>query len=340
MARRPVARTLIAHLETWRPYGLTYVGLVGLAGAALAAPHPDGWRLLGGWGVPTLGWLAGLYGGDYFDRELDAGAKPQRPIPSGRMSARTALAAMVLCVSAGAVFGLLLNWRTILLVGAALIAGIAYSTWFKARGLSGNLVRGGITAFAFLFGTMMTSDYPPVGLLPLALLFCLHDAGSNLVGTLRDIEGDRAGGYRTMPVKSGVSAALTCASVLYVLWLAIALFAPGLLSRQGNLDFYWPMLGAGIVLGASALLVVILAARPLAPRTALRAHEILVIERVVLGCALVALGAARPYLVLPLLVVVVLVTWTSQHLMRARYEFDSPGPAAAGRAGLSKVVGA
>jgi geranylgeranylglycerol-phosphate geranylgeranyltransferase len=324
MARRPESRTLVAHLETWRPYTLTYVGLVGLAGASLAAPHPNGWRLLGGWGVPTLGWLAGLYGGDFFDRELDAVAKPQRPIPSGRMSARTALAAMVLCVSAGAVFGLLLNWRTILLVGAALIAGISYSTWFKARGLSGNLVRGGVTACAFLFGTMMTSAYPPVGLLPLALLFCLHDAGSNLVGALRDIDGDRAGGYQTLPVKSGVSAALAWASALYALWLVIALFAPVLLSRHGNLDFYWPMLGVGAVLGASALLVVILAARPLPPRTALRAHEILVIERVVLGCALVSLGATRPYLVLPLMVVVLLVTWTSQHLMRARYEFASP----------------
>jgi geranylgeranylglycerol-phosphate geranylgeranyltransferase len=253
------------------------------------------------------------------------------------MSARTALSAMVLCVAAGAAFGLLLNWRTILLVGAALIAGISYSTWFKARGLSGNLVRGGVTACAFLFGTMMTSAYPPVGLLPIALLFCLHDAGSNLVGTLRDIAGDRAGGYQTVPVKSGVSTALTCASALYALWLVIALFAPGLLSRHGNLDFYWPLLGVGAVLGASALLVLILAARPLPPRTALRAHEILVIERVVLGCALVSLGAARPHLVPPLMVVVVLVTWTSQYLMRARYEFASPLMTHSGQ--FSKVVG-
>jgi geranylgeranylglycerol-phosphate geranylgeranyltransferase len=337
MARRPLSRALIAHLETWRPYGLTYVGLVGLAGASLAAPHPDGWRLLGGWGIPTLGWLAGLYGGDFFDRELDAVAKPQRPIPSGRMSARTALAAMVVSVSAGAVFGLLLNWRTILLVAAALAAGVSYSTWFKARGLSGNLVRGGITACAFLFGTMMTSAYPPVRLLPLALLFWLHDAGSNLVGTLRDVDGDRAGGYRTLPVRSGVSAALACASVLYALWLLIALVAPVLLPRRGNPGFYWPLLGAGAVLGASALLVITLAARPLPPRTALRAHEILVIERVVLGGALVALGAARPYAVLPLLAVVLLVTWTSQHLMRARYEFASPLMTPSGR--FSKVVG-
>lgn len=337
MADRPVSRALTAHLETWRPYGATYVGLVGLAGATLAAAHPDGWRLLGGWGVPTLGWIAGLYGGDYFDRELDAAAKPQRPIPSGRMSARTALAAMVVCVAAGAVFGLLLNWRTVLLVGVALIAGISYSTFFKARGISGNLVRGCITACAFLFGTMATSAFPPLRLLPLALLFCLHDAGSNLIGTLRDIDGDRAGGYQTLPVQRGVRATVACASAFYVLWLVIALFAPVLLPRPGNLNYYWPLLGACAVLGASALAVIIAAPRPLPPRTALRGHEILVIERVILGCALVSLGAARPYLVLPLLVVVVLVTWTSQHLMRARYEFASPGPAASGL--FSKAAG-
>lgn len=55
-------------------------------------------------------------------------------------------------------------------------------------------------------------------------------------------------------------------------------------------------------------------------RTALRAHEILVVERVVLGSALLCLGAG-PRLALPLLGVVVVVTWLLQHFMRHRYEF-------------------
>src|SRR5690242_10887233 len=162
--RLTIRTRLMAHVEAWRLDLSTYAGIVSLGGALLASEHRVTWRLVGAWLAPTLGWLAGLYGGDYFDRELDAVAKPHRPIPSGRMSARTGLIMMVSCVAAGAAFGLLLNWRTVLLVGVALVAGISYNTWFKARGFSGNLVRGGLTAFAFLFGAMATSAYPPVKL--------------------------------------------------------------------------------------------------------------------------------------------------------------------------------
>ncbi|MFF4189632.1 UbiA family prenyltransferase [Nonomuraea sp. NPDC001831] len=316
---------LVAHAETWRPYGLTYVGLVGLAAGALAAPSPSPWQLLGAWGVPTLGWLAGLYGGDYFDRKLDAIAKPHRPIPSGRLPARTALAMMVICCAAGAVGALLLNWRTLGLVGLALVAGILYSTWFKARGLSGNLVRGGLTAFAFLFGTMATATLPPPYLLPVAALFWLHDASSNLVGTLRDLDGDREGGYGTVPVRHGVTVALTWAAVLYAAVLALAAAVPALVPQPRPAGWYWILLGIAAALGASALVSILRAPRPLSPRTALRAHEFFVLERLVLAAALLALGTGAG-LALPLLVAVLVLTWLTQRIMRARYEFAQVAP--------------
>ncbi|WP_210435001.1 UbiA family prenyltransferase [Saccharopolyspora sp. ASAGF58] len=313
-------RALLAHLETWRPYTSTYVGLVSLAGAALSPGHSTGWRLAGAWAVPTLGWLAGLYGGDYFDRKLDAIAKPHRPIPSGRMRARTALLCMILCVATGSTLGLLLNWRTIFLVAVALAVGVSYNSWFKARGLSGNLVRGCLTAFAFFFGVMATSNYPPLTMIPLAAMFWLHDSGSNLVGALRDVDGDRAGGYQTLPVRHGVPVSLACAASLYVLWLGLALCAPLLLPRSGYMAGYLAFLGIAAVLGALALLLIRRAPRPITRRVALRAHEILVIERVILACALLFLGTQASLAAL-LGVVAVAVTGVAQHLMRRRYEF-------------------
>jgi len=338
-------RQLGAHLEMWRPYTLAYAGLVGLAGAALAAPgpvpgtavDPPGWRFVGAWAVPTLGWLGGLYGGDYFDRELDATAKPHRPIPSGRVRPGTARAAMVCCVSAGGVLAVALNWRTVLLVGVALAGGIAYSTWFKARGLSGNLVRGGLTAGAFLFGTMAVTDYPPAWLLPAAAFFWLHDAGSNLVGTLRDLDGDRRGGYGTLPVRRGVRTALGCIALLYVSWLAIAVALP-VIARSGGaatggagqLAGYAALLGTAAVLGLAVLVLLVRARSPPPPRVALGAHEVLVVERVILAGALLALGAGAAF-ALPLVAAGTGATWLAQHLMRERYEFASPVPPAGRR---------
>lgn len=320
---------LLAHLETWRPYTSTYVGLVSLAGGALNSGHSPGWRLAGAWAVPTLGWLAGLYGGDYFDRKLDAIAKPHRPIPSGRMSERSALFGMGICVVAGGTLGLLLNWRTIFLVAAALAGGISYNNWFKARGLSGNLARGCLTAFAFLFGTMTTSDYPRWTLIPFAFVFWLHDSGTNLIGALRDMDGDRAGGYQTLPVRRGVSVALACAAGLYVLWLGAALCAPLALHPSGSIAGFLTFLGSAAVLGASALLTVLRSPRPIPRRQALRAHEILVLERVILACAVLFLGEEARLAAL-LGVVAVVVTWVAQHLMRQRYEFTPSDLAVSG----------
>jgi geranylgeranylglycerol-phosphate geranylgeranyltransferase len=317
---------IVAHLEMWRPYTLCYVGLVGLSGALLAAPGAPGIRLLGAWSAPTLGWLAGLYGGDYRDRHLDAIAKVHRPIPSGRVRPGVALGAMIFCVATGGAIALALNWRTVLLVVIALSGGIAYSAWLKGSGLAGNLVRGMLTASAFLFGTMTVVPWPPLRLLPVAALWLMQDSGSNLVGTLRDTVGDRSGGYRTLVVQRGERAALACIAVLYGLAAGLAVWALVTLPSSGR----WvavALAALALALACTAAVTLVGAEQPIARRTALRAHELLVIERVILAGAMVALAAQQ--LALLLTGVLVAITAVSQRMMRERYEFGRR-PAVAG----------
>jgi geranylgeranylglycerol-phosphate geranylgeranyltransferase len=308
----------MAHLEMWRPYTLGYVGLVSLSGALLTQPDASGWRLLGAWASPTLGWLAGLYGGDYCDRHLDAIAKPHRPIPSGRVRTETAVAAMIVCVMAGAAIALSLNWRTLLLVGAAFGGGAAYSVWLKGSGLSGNLVRGALTAVAFVFGTMAVTSWPPGQLLPVAMIWWLQDSGSNLVGTLRDAAGDRRGGYQTLVVRHGEKAALRYVYTLY--GLAAGLAVASLMALPSPDRRVAIGLGAAaIACACEALVLLATSRRPILQRTALRAHEVLVVERVLLAGAMMALAA--PVLALVLTAATESVTLVSQRTMRERYEF-------------------
>jgi geranylgeranylglycerol-phosphate geranylgeranyltransferase len=312
---------LAAHFQTWRPYTLGYIGLVGLAGAALAMPDAGALRLAGAWAVPTLAWLGGHYGGDYFDRELDALAKPHRPIPSGRMRPATALAGMVICVSAGGIAATALNWRTLLVVAVALIGGIAYSKWLKARGIYGNLVRGSLTAAAFFFGTMAVQPLPPVRLMPVAALLWIHDTCSNLVGTLRDADGDRQGGYRTVVVQRGLSIALSYIAVLYGLsaGLSIWVFGTGAPSWAAVV-----LLGTALALGGGTVVLLACAKQPLASRTALRAHEVLVVERVLLAGAFIAYGWGTGLALIPTAAVLA-ITVPTQWAMRERYEI-APQP--------------
>jgi geranylgeranylglycerol-phosphate geranylgeranyltransferase len=307
---------------------MLYVGLVGLAGAWLAGRSVDAPRLAIAWLVPTLGWIGGHYGGDYFDRDLDATAKPHRPIPSGRLPASVALAAMIVLVSGAGLLALWANPRTIVLVAAATAAGIGYSKVFKAEGLSGNLIRGSLTAFVVLFGAMMATRYPPWWTLPVAAVFLLHDSQSNLVGAMRDIDGDRAAGYETFPVHRGIRAALRAVVSMTVLWVAVAVAAAFIQPAGADLVTYFALLAVSVSLAGLAITVLVRAAEPMPPAVALRAHSLLVVERVILAGAFIGL-AAGPLPAAIATVPCVLITVTLQTRMRANYEFGRPARAAA-----------
>lgn len=325
---RSASRSLQAHLETWRPYTLAYPGLVGLAGAALGDGRGPGQGpgLLVAWGAPTLGWISGHYLGDWFDRELDAIAKPQRPLPSGRLSPRTAVAGGVACVAVAAVAAASVNWRTVLLVAVALLGIIAYSRVFKGRGLTGNAVRGSLTATTVVFGAMAVAPLPSWQVLVCAGAFWAQDTASNLVGTLRDVEGDRAGGCRTLPVRHGVRAAVRTAAALHAVAPAtvLALLLTGLGGPE-HLGGAVVLLGCAAACGVAAFCPLLRSA-VLTPRRALRSHEVLVAQRLLLAGALLAAGwslAPALGIVGPLLG----LSLYAQARMRSRHEFPGEGGA-------------
>jgi 4-hydroxybenzoate polyprenyltransferase len=82
-------------------------------------------------GASALLYIAGMVLNDFFDRKVDAVERPERPIPSGRVSAFNALAfGMALMAGAG-----LLLWplsATVQWVGVGLaLAILAYDAWLK-----------------------------------------------------------------------------------------------------------------------------------------------------------------------------------------------------------------
>jgi geranylgeranylglycerol-phosphate geranylgeranyltransferase len=333
-----VTRALRAHIETWRPYTLWYVGLVGLAGAGLAGGLHHPWRLVAAWAAPTAGWLGGHYLGDYFDRELDAASKPHRPIPSGRLSVTAALWCGRGCFTILAVLAATGGWGTVSVAMAGAFGIVAYSRWFKARGAAGNLVRGALGAVALLYGALEAGFRPPPGhsaarpvsaLVVLMLAFWLHDTMSNLVGTLRDIEGDRAGGYQTLPVRRGAPFAVAAVVALYAAAIAAAI-AGGLLAGRGRATAYLATLLVVTAIGAAAIAPLVAHRARMPPVVALRAHCLLVIERVVLASAVVGLGLGAG-LQLVLVVPMVALTWWTQSVMRSRHELGTAGPVLANR---------
>ncbi|GAA2793195.1 UbiA family prenyltransferase [Crossiella cryophila] len=325
-----IRRKLLAHLETCRPDTVFHAGLLGLAGAVLAAGQDTGlWQYLGAWAVPTLGWIASLYGGDYFDRELDAVSKPLRPIPSGRMSAREAAAGMYLAIVVGLMLAVLLNPLNLAVVAVTAVLGVLYSWKLKGHGFAGNLVRGGPAMLAFLVGMTSVGGEPRWDLLPFGLVFWVHDTASNLLGALCDQDGDRAGGYQTHPVRHGDHASLRLLGWLCAGWIGLACLAP-LSAAEFRHGGYLGFLAVSVALTGCAAAILLRAPRPVPRLHALRAHEIVVIERLVLSSAVLAtaLGVlATLWLLVPALAITALARLAMRRRDHATRFLNGPGPA-------------
>jgi len=310
---------VLVHAEACRPDTLFYAGTVGLSGAVLTDVDTPPRLLLLAWLVPTLAWIASIYGGDYFDRDLDRLTKPHRPIPSGRLRAGTARAIMVAGIGAGGVIAVLVNPLTVGIAAVACVFGIAYASVLKGRGLWGNVVRGLPTALTLLWGSMVVQPLPEPWLIPLAVVFWLHDSGSNLLGALGDRDGDRRGGYGTYPVRRGDEASVRGLVGFLVSWVALAALWPLVPGAGISLPVYYAGLAVAALANWVSVAIVARAPRPIPRAVCLRAHEIVVAARIVLGTFLPA-AAGRLDVALLVGGTSLAVTLVARGLMRRRYE--------------------
>lgn len=315
---------LLAHVEMMRPYTLFYSGMLGFAAALyLSRGTAEPWRLTMSFLVPTLGWLAGLYAGDYFDRDLDAIAKPHRPVPSGRVSPREAFSFMVSYIVIGYSLAFLLSPLALIVAVLTTIFGIAYSKTFKRYAIFGNLDRGLLACFTVAFAASavhrLEASWP---LLLLCGIFFFHDGSSNLIGAIRDADGDREAGYRTVPVVYGLLRSIRISGLLTISWLA---FAIPLFSHHLNSIVSVAMFVVAVVMTGLAYFVLLAHGREPSRQQALTAHKVMVIERLILSAA-VATIYGPILIVLLLLATVAAATQLAQVALRNRYEFG-PGRA-------------
>ena len=178
--------------------------------------------------VVTLITAAGNVINDYFDAEIDAINRPERPIPSGTVSRNAAL------VYAGVLFllGILISAFTVpLCLAIALFNAfllVAYAARLKSTPFFGNAAVSYLAASIFLFGGALAGGNRLLDMLPVATIAFLAMLARELLKDAEDIDGDRAGGADTLPIRIGVqktallafvfAIAAVAASVLPYLW--------------------------------------------------------------------------------------------------------------------------
>ena len=138
---------------------------------------------------------------DYYDYEIDKINKPERPIPSGRITLKNALYYSLALFLVATIIGFYISVPNGILVIVCSAIMIIYAYDFKKRCLIGNITVSLLTALTFVFGGLITNDlYISVILAAFAFLMTIS---REIIKDCEDIEGDIAEGAHTMPIAYG-----------------------------------------------------------------------------------------------------------------------------------------
>ncbi|MDD1694861.1 MAG: geranylgeranylglycerol-phosphate geranylgeranyltransferase [Methanoregula sp.] len=175
--------------------------------------------------VVTLITAAGNVINDYYDAEIDAVNRPDRPIPAGLVTRHAASWFAVFLFTAGLVICLFTN---VLCIGLAVFNSlllVGYAARLKSMPLVGNVAVAYLAGSMFLFGGAFDGVSGLVRLAPLAVMTFLAMLARELLKDAEDVEGDAAGGASTLPIRIGVKKTAYCAFVV-VLLSALASIVP------------------------------------------------------------------------------------------------------------------
>jgi len=175
--------------------------------------------------VVTLITAAGNVINDYFDAEIDAVNRADRPIPSGQVSRNAALWYAIVLFILGIAICLFTNWICIAFAVFNSLLLALYAARLKSMPLVGNIAVSYLSGSMFLFGGAFAGMDGLIHLVPIAVMTFLAMMARELVKDAEDVEGDRAGGAVTLPMLIGVKKTALIAFV-FVLLSAIASTVP------------------------------------------------------------------------------------------------------------------
>ena len=217
----------------------------------------------------SLFYVGGMFLNDAFDREFDAAHRPERPIPSGEVTAQQVFGTGFALLAAGLAGVALASqganglpaWPAV--SAGAVLAGliVLYNAHHKGNALSPflmGLCRVFVVVTAAL--SVATTLPPAVGLAALALLchligltYIAKQEHLNRLGSLWPL------GFLALPVLYGLSLALAAPQVWvpWIIYVGVLVFALNLLRRRARGDV--PRAVVTLIAGMSVLDAVVLA---------------------------------------------------------------------------------
>ena len=150
---------------------------------------------------------------DFFDLETDKINKPSRPLPEGKVEAKSALVFSLILFLTGLLLSLLIKKIAFILALTAVLLLVLYSFKLKRAPLVGNLVVSFVCGLAFVYGGMVARDFR-LSLIPAGFAFLFH-LGREILKDVEDVRGDLSVRAQTIPIAWGLNLSLLLTTFVF-----------------------------------------------------------------------------------------------------------------------------
>jgi len=213
---------LSGYLRLMRPVNCLMMGFAVIVGAALVSPNLANvfWsNLLYGFITGFMLTAASMAINDYYDREIDAINEPKRPIPSGLIKPKEALAFAFILTFIGFAAAYLTSPTNFICLITAIITwtiSITYVTVGKRTGLLGNFLVSLCVAMPLLYGSLAVTNKIESNVLIFASMAFLSNTGREITKGIVDVKGDKMQNVKTLAVRFGEKKAAVAAALFYL----------------------------------------------------------------------------------------------------------------------------
>ena len=169
---------------------------------------------------------------DFFDIEVDKVNAPNRPLPSGMISSRTAIVFTVVTTLIGLAASFFISKLAILLYIIFWIIGFLYNWKLKEKGLLGNIFVSFSVAITIIMGSIVIGDPGNKTAVVFSIIVFLFNLGEEIAADAMDIEGDKKRKIKSIAILMGRKNALYISFSLFIMVIVLSF-----------LPFFWGWMG-------------------------------------------------------------------------------------------------